>query len=562
MEQRFSAAFKLERGRLYAEYLTEPTRHPQPTVPANSSQEKSFLVYIETQLPSALPQFLLQQRWFGGKARQIQSVEIPDIVPLITGNAYLIFARINYAEGPAETYAIPLLRSSSEGEASALKIHPADLSEEIIFKDALTDQQFLAHLLDAIARGASWPGIKGHVRAIPTAALESLWRPAQGPLTPSLMTAEQSNSSVVYDKRLVLKMFRRVEAGLNPDLEIGVFLMEKSSFRNVPPLAGYIEYLDEHGATSSLGMLQGYVANQGDAWQFTLRALGEYYEAVSQSNAVGAGEVPRASLVALSGQPVPDEARRRIGAYLDSAALLGRRTAELHLALASRADDPDFAPQPYSEGDHRAMAESATQLLTANFDLLRRLQGGMPGQRRQEADEILRLEEIARRRLQMLARLKGSAMATRIHGDYHLGQVLFTGSDFVIIDFEGEPARPLAERRRKRSPLQDVAGMLRSFHYAAYAPLLQEGNAEGSSHEAPRRWALYWQKWVSATFLRTYLEVSGNAIFIPRGREELALLLDVHLLDKAVYELGYELNNRPSWVRIPLDGISQLLQDR
>jgi maltose alpha-D-glucosyltransferase/alpha-amylase len=153
-------------------------------------------------------------------------------------------------------------------------------------------------------------------------------------------------------------------------------------------------------------------------------------------------------------------------------------------------------------------------------------------------------------------------MATRIHGDYHLGQVLFTGSDFVIIDFEGEPARPLAERRRKRSPLQDVAGMLRSFHYAAYAPLLQEGNAEGSSHEAPRRWAQYWQKWVSATFLRTYLEVSGDAIFIPKGREELALLLDVHLLDKAVYELGYELNNRPSWVRIPLDGISQLLQDR
>jgi maltose alpha-D-glucosyltransferase/alpha-amylase len=531
-------------------------------MPTNSSPEKSFLAYLETQLPSALPQFLLRQRWFGGKARQIKSIEIPDIVPLTTVNAYLIFARVNYAEGPAETYAIPMVRISSEGQVSSLRIHPDRSFAEIILKDALTDQQFLAHLLDAIANRASWPGIKGQVRAVPTSALESLWRPAQGPITPSLMNAEQSNSSVVYDKRLVLKMFRRVEAGLNPDLEIGVFLMEKSSFRNVPPLAGYIEYVDEHGATSSLGMLQGYIANQGDAWQFTLRALAEYYEAVSQSNAAGAGEIPRASLVALSGQPVPDEARRRIGAYLDSAALLGRRTAELHLALASRADDPDFAPQPSSEADHEAFAESAAQLLTANFDLLRRLQVGMPDQTRQEAEEILRLEETARRRLQVLARLKGSAMATRIHGDYHLGQVLFTGSDFVIIDFEGEPARPLAERRRKRSPLQDVAGMLRSFHYAAYAPLLQEGNAEGSSHERPRRWAQYWQKWVSATFLRTYLEVSGDAIFIPVGREELALLLDVHLLDKAVYELGYELNNRPSWVRIPLDGISQLLQDR
>ncbi len=530
-------------------------------MPANSSPEKYFLAVLHAHLPATLPQFLLQQRWFGGKARQIQSVEIPDIVPLTTVNAYLIFARVNYTEGSAETYAIPLLRSSSERQASSLRIHPANLPEEIALKDALTDQQFLAHLLDAIANRASWPGIKGQVRAIPTSALESLWRPAQGLITPSLMNAEQSNSSVVYDKRLVLKMFRRVEPGLNPDLEIGVFLMEKSSFQNVPPLAGYIEYRDEHGATSSLGMLQGYVANQGDAWQFTLRALAEYYGAVSQSNALGAGEIPRASLVALCGQPVPGEARRRIGPYLDSAALLGRRTAELHLALASAKDDADFVPQPSSEVDQRAFAESAAQLLTANFDLLRRLKNGMPDQTRQEADKILQLEEIARRRLHLLALLKGSAMVTRIHGDYHLGQVLFTGSDFVIIDFEGEPARSLAERRRKRSPLQDVAGMLRSFHYAAYAPLLQQGSTEGSSHEAPGRWAQYWQKWVSATFLRTYLEVSGDAIFIPSGREELALLLDVHLLDKAIYELGYELNNRPSWVRIPLDGISQLLQD-
>jgi maltose alpha-D-glucosyltransferase / alpha-amylase len=150
---------------------------------------------------------------------------------------------------------------------------------------------------------------------------------------------------------------------------------------------------------------------------------------------------------------------------------------------------------------------------------------------------------------------------TRIHGDYHLGQVLFTGSDFVIIDFEGEPARSLAERRKKRSPLQDVAGMLRSFHYAAYAPLLQNAEMKTSPEEMQflGAWAQYWQKWVSATFLKTYLEVAGNAIFIPKVEEELALLLDVYLLDKAIYELGYELNNRPTWVRIPLDGISQLL---
>ena len=187
----------------------------------------------------------------------------------------------------------------------------------------------------------------------------------------------------------------------------------------------------------------------------------------------------------------------------------------------------------------------------------------MPEHSRHDADTVLKLEDVARRRFQLLSGLNISATVTRIHGDYHLGQVLFTGSDFVIIDFEGEPARSLEERRKKRSPLQDVAGMLRSFHYAAYAPLLQQQSGESLTQEQLQtmgRHAQYWQKWVSAAFLKTYLEVSGNSNFIPQDREELALLLDLYLLDKAVYELGYELNNRPSWVRIPLDGISHLLQ--
>ncbi len=231
--------------------------------------------------------------------------------------------------------------------------------------------------------------------------------------------------------------------------------------------------------------------------------------------------------------------------------------------MASDQKDPDFAPQAFSEAELRALANSAVQLLTANFDLLGRLKHKMPDHSREDAESALRLEERARGRLQLLAGRRISAMVTRTHGDYHLGQVLFTGSDFVIIDFEGEPARPLAERRKKRSPLQDVAGMLRSFHYAAYAPLLHD-NGEKLPHETLQdlgNWAQYWQRWVSATFLKKYLEVSGNSNFIPKDGEELALLLDLYLLDKAVYELGYELNNRPSWVRIPLDGLLQLLQN-
>jgi maltose alpha-D-glucosyltransferase/alpha-amylase len=538
-------------------------------MPTNSSPEVLFLAALRNSLPVALPQFLIKQRWFGGKARTISSVEVSDVIPFQsdTLRSYLILAKVNYTSGPAETYDIPLVRAphgpAQPSDSSLLRVRARNFPEEIVLKDALTDENFLAHLLDVVANGVAVRGAGGQVRAVSTSALHSIWQPSQGLLMPSVMRAEQSNSSVVYEKRLVLKIFRRLEQGLNPDLEIGSFLTGKTSFRNVPPLAGYLEYLSETGTRTALGILQGYIANEGDAWQFTLKALAEYYDEAQRSGSLGASEVPHSPLLSLCGQTLPDKARQRIGPYLDSAVLLGRRTAELHLALASDQKDPDFAPQAFSEAELRALANSAVQLLTANFDLLGRLKDKMPDHSREDAEGTLRLEERARARLQLLAGRRISAMVTRIHGDYHLGQVLFTGSDFVIIDFEGEPARPLAERRKKRSPLQDVAGMLRSFHYAAYAPLLHD-NGKKLTHETLQdlgNWAQYWQRWVSATFLKTYLEVSGNSNFIPKDREELALLLDLYLLDKAVYELGYELNNRPSWVRIPLDGISQLLQN-
>jgi maltose alpha-D-glucosyltransferase/alpha-amylase len=533
--------------------------------------EKSFLAALHSSLPQILPQFLMGRRWFGGKARVIHSVELSDVVPFCPNSlrSYFILAKVRYTSGHVETYDLPLVRVSGDPlsgnpeQTSELRFRQENLPKEIVLKDALSDEQFLASLLDAMAQGLSFRGPKGEIRAVSTNALQSLWQPSQGPLITSLMNAEQSNSSVQYDQRLVLKLFRRVEEGLNPDLEIGSFLTERSSFRNVPPVSGHLEYLSAEGIRTSLGVLQGYVANQGDAWQFTLKTLAEYYEKVQQVGCLAASEIPRTAILALSGQAIPEEAKRRIGSYLDSAALLGRRTAELHIALASARQDPDFTPQRLSEAEQQAFVNSASDLLTSNFNLLRRRKDGMPDHMRQEADRVLNLEERARQRFKLFGEAKISAMLTRIHGDCHLGQILFTGDDFVIIDFEGEPARSLEERHKKRSPLQDVAGMLRSFHYAAYAPLLH-ADVKGTPDDKLRAlgdWGHYWQRWVSAAFLKAYLDFAGDRSFIPTSREELALLLDAYLLDKAVYELGYELNNRPSWLRIPLDGISQLLLD-
>lgn len=538
---------------------------------ANLFATKELLASFGKSLPPILPEFLAQRRWFGGKARVIQSVEVSDVVPLLSTDpqVYLLLIHIEYATGLGEMYALPLRLAMDEeqspnGEpAPSLRISWENGSRNIVLYDALFNQPFLTFLLEAVALGDSFTGVYGEVRAVPAAALRSMWEPSHGPLAPSLMKAEQSNSSIVYAKRLMLKLFRRLEEGLNPDLEIGSFLTEETEFRNVPTLAGHLEYVSNDGKGSTLGILQGYVPNHGDAWQYTLKELAAYYGQAQSAAGIPLGEIPHVSILALADCDVPSDAKQEIGSYLESAWLLGVRTAELHAALSATQDQPAFAPEPFTGADQRELVKSTLDLITRTFQSLRQQRERLPRGVREEASKVLKLEERLRHRVSLLEGFKLSAMRTRIHGDYHLGQVLFTGDDFVIIDFEGEPARPLRERRSKNSPLQDVAGMLRSFHYAAYAPLLAEISGREVTQEGLNSlevWAQYWQTWVSATFLKAYLTTSGSASSVPQSREELAVLLDAYVITKAVYELGYELNNRPHWLRIPLQGVSKLLE--
>lgn len=537
---------------------------------ANSIATNELLAGFGKSLPPILPDFLAQVRWFGGKARVIQSVEVSDVVLLLSTDpqVYLFLIHIEYATGLGEMYALPLRLAMDEeqspgGEpAPSLRINWESSSGKMVLYDALSNQPFLTFLLEAVARGDRFTGVRGEVRAVPAAALRSMWEPSQGPLTPSLMKGEQSNSSVVYANRLVLKLFRRLEEGVNPDVEIGSFLTEKTEFRNVPMLAGHLEYVSNDGKRITLGILQSYVSNHGDAWQYTLKALAAYYEQAQSAAGIRLGKLPHAPILALAEWEVPSDAKQGIGSYLESARLLGVRTAQLHVALSATQDQPAFAPEPFTGAHQGELVKSTLDLIARTFQSLRRQRERLPQGVRQEAGKVLKLEERLRQRVSLLEGFKISAMRTRIHGDYHLGQVLFTGDDFVIIDFEGEPARPLGERRNKNSPLQDIAGMLRSFHYAAYAPLLAEISGREVTPEGFNSldfWAQYWQTWVSATFLKAYLRTSGSASSLPQSREELAVLLDAYVISKAVYELGYELNNRPRWLWIPLQGVSKLL---
>ncbi len=383
--------------------------------------------------------------------------------------------------------------------------------------------------------------------------------------------ADQGDTSVVFGDRLIFKLYRRLHPGSNPDVEMGQLLTERG-FPHTPTVAGWIEYRQQRGEPMAVGLLQGFVLNEGDVWSYTLDALGRYYDrAVARSEpAVVVGSTGASAILARSTQEPPEAAREAIGGYLETARLLGLRTAELHRALAGGAAAPDsasgatddgFAPEPFTPHYRRSQYQGIRAQAAEAFALLRRRLDVLPESAAPAAAAALAVEESLRRRVAALLDGPMDAMRTRIHGDYHAGQTLWTGRDVIIIDFEGEPGRPLSERRHKHSPLRDVAGMLRSFHYAAYGPLLGAPGVgsvrpEDVPHLEP--WARLWYGWVSAAFVGAYLEAMEGSGLLPEDRARLSTLLGVLLIQKATYELIHELTHRPEWVAIPLRGLVEL----
>ncbi|HET9229212.1 MAG TPA: maltose alpha-D-glucosyltransferase, partial [Thermoanaerobaculia bacterium] len=519
---------------------------------------------LEGRLEDALITLLPTRRWFGAKARTIRHLEITESIPLEEMNARLVLIAVEYTEGEPETYALPLAFASGERAEQVLRDwRPSVVARQGdgVLYDGLWDPGFASGLLGAIGRRRRFRGEGRELAASPASAFREALAEGSVP-EPSILKGEQSNTSVRFEDRFVLKLFRRLEEGINPELEIGRFLTEKTNFRHAPPVAGWLEVRNGREPLT-LGILHAYVPNEGDAWTYTLDILGRYFERVRTTvGDHGFASPPKEPLAELAGHEAPAEVRERIGIYLQSAQLLGQRTAEMHIALASRPDEPDFAAEAFSLLYQRSLYQSMRTLTGRTFQLLRHRLGDLPEATRADAEELLANQDQVIERFGALLGSKVAATRIRCHGDYHLGQVLYTGKDFVILDFEGEPARPLSERRMKRSPFRDVAGMLRSFHYAAYARLLEESDAgmiQAGSLSALVSWALDWERWTSATFLRAWLDRAWGSSFVPPSREEVGMLIDVFLLEKAVYELAYELNNRPDWVRIPLHGIRQIL---
>jgi maltose alpha-D-glucosyltransferase/alpha-amylase len=482
----------------------------------------------------ALLAVLPTRRWFGSKTRSLTGAVPVDeaAVPGTTG--ILALFEVAYADGGRELYNIPLLAGAGASES----------------RDAMEDSAFCRALLEQIRVEAALPARHGVFRFTPTGVLgDSVSGTAEDV---SRVAAEQSNTSIAYGARVVLKLFRKLDEGPNPDFEITDFLTRATAFRGVPRLLGSISYEREGKEPVTLAVLKEFVPNRGDAWNTTLGRLADYFAAVHESvEAEGrSGEVFAHTLADADAE----EARR-----------LGILTGQLHMALASAADPP-LAPEVLSAEDVVAWRDRMQMDLDRVMQTLAAVHETLPPAVREAAHQVLESAPLLRESLTRLDVLGvGPVKKIRIHGDYHLGQVLRVGDGFVILDFEGEPARLSAERRAKCCALKDVAGMLRSFAYAAQSGLAAAATAEEKgSADRLIPWAAHWEGGVRAAFLEGYLAETWErgAGFLPADRDHLEAALRVFELDKAIYELRYELDHRPTWVRIPLEGLRRAATTR
>jgi maltose alpha-D-glucosyltransferase/alpha-amylase len=482
-----------------------------------------------------LPRFIAAQRWYAAKGEAIERAQIADQVIWDVGGLSWLLAIVQVREAQ---YFLPLALGWEEDEdhvraLAAFAVARVRQQANVgVLAEAVADEGFCRHVVKAIGAARAIPTANGQLRFTSTRAYAELAGDEVASLQLGRLHTQSTNTSVQLGDKLFLKAYRRLRAGVNPEFEIGRFLTEVARFPHCVPLAGAVEYVPKKGEPSTVALLQGYVANQGDGWGYTLAYLER------------ALETPVAPGV---------DSRSVHGAYLTLMQTLATRTGELHRAFAMRTGDPAFEPEPLTAQDFEQWKAKVREEASETLAMLERVETARPLLARRA--EVLAL-------IEGCAAPRGPGLKTRHHGDYHLGQVLIANNDFVIIDFEGEPSRPLAETRRKHSALRDVAGMLRSFSYAkwsareALASSLTGGQAGiGADRDAGLN---AWEADVRRGFLAAYAEATKES-GLYASFDDVAGLLRLFELEKVLYELRYEVNNRPNWVHVPLSGLLGLL---
>ena len=520
------------------------------------------------ELANVLIAYAMQRRWFRGKGRKQKAVTVSDVISFEGPHRFaIVLLQVEYDHGPAEKYVVPLAFAEDSDPAETMRL-PAmvvarlEVTERAnvsgVLYDALCAEAFNTKLMRAMTDGFHGTGEHGRLSGDAFAALRDTEPDAV--LVPRATAADQSNSGVVYGDRFMLKLFRVIEEGPNAELEMARYLTTHDpSYRGVPRIAGALEYAQPGREPSTLGTLFEFVPNQGDAWHLALDSLGRFFDRVlADPKRPDAPPEEAGSLIERARRPAADKVIDWIGPFIDRVRLLGVRTAELHRQLVdASADDPLFAPEVFDIMHQQSMYGSAIAHMARTFDIVRGRLRDMSPELCAVAEQVLAREGDLDRVFARITKRRIDGIRTRSHGDYHLAQVLWTGDDFKIIDFEGEPGRPLSQRRVKRNPLRDVAGMLRSLRYASASALRSGQRPEDVSRMAA--WAHAWTHWVSAAFLAGYIEKAQGTRLLPRTDADLSLLLEFYLLEKCVYEIGYEINSRPDWVEIPMRGLLELM---
>jgi maltose alpha-D-glucosyltransferase / alpha-amylase len=497
---------------------------------------------LRTQLETeTLPYYIATQRWYAAKGEPIKRATLSDWVLWGSDHSSWLIALLQVETASGQSaYFLPMTlvwggsdeeQIRSLGTATLARVRQQ--SQVGVLADAFADEAFCHALMEAIGARTDAVCTHGKLRFTPTTAFAGLVANGVGKLPLARSKFQSSNTVVMLGDSLFLKGYRNLKSGVNPEFEMGRFLTDVAAFANCVPVAGAIEYLADDGTSTSLALLQGYVANQGDGWANTLDYLERYFE----------------SQLTATIEPTADVH----GAYLSLVYTLGARTAELHKALARRTGDPAFDPEPLAPGDLAGWKQCVHDDCLTTLALLEQHLTRFPPEALANGRSLLEQRHRLLERIEACGMPAGPCLKTRYHGDYHLGQVLVCNNDFIIIDFEGEPARTLAERRMKHSSLRDVAGMLRSFDYARWSAL-QSGIYTDADRARLVPLAQAWAGEVREGFLAAYdLNTRDCGLYGPFA--EVRGLIELFELEKALYELRYEVGNRPGWINVPLQGV-------
>jgi maltose alpha-D-glucosyltransferase/alpha-amylase len=480
---------------------------------------------------------VVTQRWYAGKGLPILSAKLIDHGARENSlERWLgtIFAIENANE--TSHYFIPLAIAIEDGEESRWKkLQPAAIARVRqqatvgVLADACLDENFCRMVVDAIGNSADLATESGHFKAFATSVFADLRGDPTSVLNVTPGPGQSSNTTIRVGDQLFLKIYRKLQAGINPELEVGRYLTEVAHFPNIVPVAGAVEYETKDGTVMTVALLQAFVMNQGDGWDYTVNYLGRFLEDRR------------------TGTPLPADAH---GLYLALMKTLAIRTAELHVALSRPTSDPAFAPEPITAADVDSWRTNTLAEAEHTLEMLSNSIPQLPPDVAAAGESLLKRRALLMRRIEACAASVPKGLKTRRHGDYHLGQVLVRRNDFILVDFEGEPGRTFAERRRKHSPLTDVAGMLRSFAYARRGAAVHNPQVIASNGKL-EPFLDQWEQQTRQTFIAAYDEIA-SASGLYESLEAVRPLLQLFEIEKALYEVRYELGNRPDWASIPL----------